>query len=296
MSNKVIAKLCAMLLIICIALTTVATAFAVEEIVGDTPSADPVVSSQISSVEQSSAPVEKPIAPTPSEPSSEAQVGSSEPSVVSSEEAPTSTQTDIVSSENTQSVASVVESIEPTESKKTESYKESSSKKTSSKKTSSKKTSSKKTSSKKTTSKSSSSKKNDYVQESVSSFAGGTTSYHTPSYNDGSLSEDWENNDDVVVSTKEEEKELSDHVFDPKKAVASWIWLPILIALACIGVLIYVNVYVYNRGAHSGSGSQKTINDDEDVYDESKEDANMEEEDKEDPYSAVNFFKFDDDE
>lgn len=296
MSNKVIAKLCAMLVIICIALTTVATAFAVEEIVGDTPSADPVVSSQISSVEQSSAPVEKPIAPTPSVPSIDAPVESSEPSVVSSEEAPTSTQTDIVSSVNTQSVASVVESSEPTESKKTESYKESSSKKTSSKKTSSKKTSSKKTSSKKTKPKPTSSKKDDYVQESVSSFAGGTTSYHTPSYNDGSLSEDWENNDDVVISTKEEGKELSDHVFDPKKAVAAWIWLPILIALACIGVLIYVNVYVYNRGAHSGGGPQKNVDDDEDVYEENEEEPYTEEENKEDPYSAVNFFKFDDDE
>lgn len=295
MSNKVIAKLCAMLAIICIALTTVATAFAVEEIVGDTPFADPVVSSQVSSVQQSSVPVEKPIVSAPADPSSDAPVESSESSVASSKEAPSSTQTDAVSSEDIQSVASVVESSEPTESKKTESYKESSSKKTSSKKTSSKKTSSKKTSSKKTSSKSTS-LKNDYGQESVSSYVESTVSYHTPSYNDGSLSENWENNDEVVVSTKEEGKELSDHVFDPKKAVAAWIWLPILIALACIGVLIYVNVYVYNRGAHSGSAFKKVANDDEDVYDESEEDTHTEEEDKEDPYSAVNFFKFDDDE
>lgn len=305
MSNKVIAKLCAMLVIICIVLTTIVTAFAVEDGTGEVSPTSSISSqgavSSMQSSESNANSSEDPVASAPVESQGADSVESSVTSVTQSQVV-SSTQTNTTSSAAVQSTVSANKPVGSTAS--VDSFDDSSSKKTSSKQTSSKKTSSKKTSSKKNSSKSSSSKKNDKETVNSSSYVENTVSYQAPTYNEGSLSEDWENNDEVIVSTKEEEKELSDHVFDPKKAVAAWIWLPILIALACIGVLIYVNVYVYNRGAHSGTGVKKAFDDGTGEDDELEEDSEeseysedeTEEQDEEDPFSAVNFFKFDEDE
>ncbi len=291
MNNRVIAKLCAMLIVICIALTTVATAFAVDD--GSSDTVDSSSSEMISEVSSGDAPTYS----APSDPTAESSTDS-QPSATESSTVSQAVTSSILSSEVSSEMDSQIESApSETVSESVESADKNSNKEeTASKETSSKKgTSSSKASSKKMSSKKDSTSNENKEEKPVSSYTTNAVSQYTPSYNEGSLSDEWEQEDDVELVSSKEDKDLSEHIFDPKKAVAKWIWLPILIALACIGVLIYVNVYVYNKGAHSPGAwkGNEEIDPDEDILEEA--DSRTEKEEDSDPFSAENFFNFDND-
>lgn len=120
--------------------------------------------------------------------------------------------------------------------------------------------------------------------------------YYTQSYDAGSINGTWDSNGEELEATSSQ-RELSKHIANPKKILLKWIWLPVLIALGCIGGLIYINVYVYGSKAKS-----KTVNDGF-VYADEHGFAYLNEEEEEapqheiedDPYSAENFFNFSDD-
>lgn len=221
---------------------------------GNVSSGNDTISSESSTPAESSTPV-----------SSGDDTLSSE--IVSSQE-PVSSET-TVSSETSSVVSSEVQSTvsKPTESKT--SSKESTSSKTSSKKKN-KKTSSKKSSS----------------------------SYTPNNYNNGyeSISGEWEGGKDKEEQEKETSstKKLSKHITNPKKVVQRWIWLPVLLALGCVGVLIYTNMYLFKNGKHTKAGVNSFSFD---YADEEPFEPEIEHEPKtneDDPFSAENFFNFDD--
>lgn len=171
--------------------------------------------------------------------------------------------------------------------------------------TSSKKTptaaSSKVTSSKKpkTTSSKVKSSSRVYSSAAAQSYSAGTVS--VDQYNDGSKSDTWEGGSAgvEVVSSKavSSGKALSKHLTNPKKEILKLIWIPVLIALACIGVLLYTNLYLYKKKAqkhvpkHSAKAQKKAASGNS-VQDEVPTDKKAQKDD--DPFSAENFFHFDD--
>ena len=171
--------------------------------------------------------------------------------------------------------------------------------------TSSKKTptaaSSKVTSSKKPKTNSSKAKPSSRVYSSAAaqSYSAGTVS--VDQYNDGSKSDTWEGGSAgvEVVSSKavSSGKALSKHLTNPKKEILKLIWIPVLIALACIGVLLYTNLYLYKKKAqkhvpkHSAKAQKKAARG-ADKKDEGAADKKVQKDD--DPFSAENFFHFDD--
>ncbi len=127
------------------------------------------------------------------------------------------------------------------------------------------------------------------------------TNYYTPSYDAGSMSEKWEGEHTELEETSSV-RELSKHLINPKKELLKWIWLPVLVALLCIGALIYINVYVYGKKnskvRKAEDGFTYAIGDDFIYLDESDETydddlKNDEDGNAEDPFSAENFFNFD---
>ena len=214
------------------------------------------------------------------ETTSSEQVSSVESQPVESE--PETTSSEIVSSEEITSseVIASSETVSITSSKTQTTV----SKKTESKKTTSKKNTSSKKSSKKKSSKKSSTKDND-------------NGYTPNNYNNGyeSISGEWEGGKDKEqVEETSSAKKLSKHITNPKKVVQRWIWLPVLIGLGCVGVLVYTNMYLFKNGKHTKVGVRTASFDyaDEEPYKEEVE-AEKEEHD-DDPFSAENFFNFDD--
>lgn len=128
-------------------------------------------------------------------------------------------------------------------------------------------------------------------------------SYEQPvaSYEDtDSISDKWNGKKTELESSESTSsaRKLSKHLTDPKKAMMKWIWLPVLIALGCIAFLVYYNMYyIKNGGIHSkkkgngkkgkkDDGSFKDVHSSENSSDTKKDD---------DPFSADNFFNFDND-
>lgn len=188
-------------------------------------------------------------------------------------------------------------------------------------------TSSKTVSSKKkntTSSKKSKSSKKSATASKASkvSYTAQTTSYVDSSYDAGSISDKWDNDDNSADSSSavSSQRKLSKHIVDPKREVLKWIWVPVVIGLACIGVLVYVNMYMFKGdkyiGKHSAKGKgasgrnkkysggkknnakQKDVaddfNDDYDIVSSSSQKPKAKKRD-DDPFSADNFFNFDND-
>lgn len=271
MSKKYLSALISVLTGICILITTVVFAYAVEDSSG-------AVSS---SAEPSSA---------------ESFVSSENTPTVSSEISTSSESVSIESSSVASSVAS--ETVSETQSVVSESG-------TTSSKTQSKTSSSKKsnTSSKKATSSKKQTTSKSTVSKSVASTYSRTTGYAptTPDYDNESGSAEWEG-DKTEIEEEESSsgRELSELVFNPKKIMQRWIWLPIIIALICIGILVFTNFYLFKNGKHTAKSVKDMKHDtdeDADTFDDS--DTEEYEPEKEsggesDPYSADNFFNFDD--
>lgn len=123
-----------------------------------------------------------------------------------------------------------------------------------------------------------------------------------------SISDKWDGKETEIVSDEStsSSRQLSKHLTDPKKAMMKWIWLPVLLGLACIAFLVYYNVYyLKNSGSHSKKNKTE-INTDTDSGENTEEsdffdfdnelDEPVAEEDEKtqtDPFSAENFFNFD---
>lgn len=128
-----------------------------------------------------------------------------------------------------------------------------------------------------------------------------TASVDQDQYNNGSKSDTWEGGSAgvEVVSSKavSSGKALSKHLTNPKKEILKLIWIPVLIALACIGVLLYTNLYLYKKKEqkhvpkHSAKAQKKAASG-ADAKDEGAADKKAQKDD--DPFSAENFFHFDD--
>lgn len=253
--NNTIIKILSIIAVICFSTTALMMANAEDG--GTLSSGSSTVSSDITSSSVSSDPVSS-------------DSGTISSNVSSSEGISTSSETTI-SSETSSVVSSEVQSI----------VSESSTSKTSSKESTSSKTSSKKKKSKKSSSKKSSS-----------------GSYTPNNYNNGyeSISGEWEGGQDKEEPEKEvtSTKELSKHITNPKKVVQRWIWLPVLIGIGCVGVLIYTNMYLFKNGKHTKAGVQSFSFDyaDEEPYEAETE--HEPEKSEDDPFSAENFFNFDD--
>lgn len=263
MFNKALVKIIAILAALSMALTVTLVAYGEGEQGGDQTSSVASVSSVVSVVSSEVAPSED------ANVSSELEVSSEEAPVDSVESS-----TEVVSSElDTTSVVSDVSSVETVSSK-----------------------SSSTSSKKKTSSKKGSTNKTDKGNESQ------VTNYYTPSYDAGSMSEKWEGEHTKLEETSSV-RELSKHLVNPKKELLKWIWLPVLVALLCIGTLIYINVYVYGKKnskvRKADDGFTYAIGDDFIYLDESDETDEDELENdennnvEEDPFSAENFFNFD---
>lgn len=280
MFNKALVKIFSVLVVLSVLLTATLVAYGENDPASDTPSVStPMDSSTAES--------------TPDQPvnnSSQAEASSVE---ASTEQQPTSSNeavsTESIVSSQEQVVSSEVSSIEVSsvESTDTESGKTSN-------------TSSKKK--KPSKDKNSSSKKQNAVSNSKPQSQ--VTSYYTPSYDAGSMSDKWEG-DQTVLEETSSVRELSKHLTNPKKELLKWIWLPILIALLCIGALIYINVYVYG-GKHNALAIKASegyghndesefiyLDDEDDTHTDDEENYLQKNDDDDDPFSADNFFHFD---
>ena len=280
MFNKILVKIFSVLVLLSLLLTATLVAYGENDLTGGTPSVStPVDSSTAES--------------TPDQPvnnSSQAEASSVE---TSTEQQPTSSSESVsaesIVSSQEQIVSSEVSSIEVSsvETTNTESSKASN--------TSSKKK--KPSKDKGSTSKKQNTNSNSQIQSQV-------TSYYTPSYDAGSMSDKWEGEETELEETSSV-RELSKHLTNPKKELLKWIWLPILIALLCIGALIYINVYVYGgkhnplgRKASEGYGYNSEsefvyLDGEDDVHIDDEEDYLQKNDDDDDPFSADNFFHFD---
>lgn len=166
--------------------------------------------------------------------------------------------------------------------------------------------SSKVTSSKKPKTTSSKVKSSSRVYSSTAgqSYSAGTVSVDQDQYNDGSKSDTWEGGSAgvEVVSSKavSSGKALSKHLTNPKKEILKLIWIPVLIALACIGVLLYTNLYLYKKKApkhvpkHSAKAQKKAASGSGADADAKNEVPTKKAQKDDDPFSAENFFHFDD--
>lgn len=269
--NKALVKIIAILAALSMALTVTLVAYGEGEQGGDQTSSVASVSSTVPATSSEA---------TPTVSSEVSSVVSSTPEV-SSEQTPveSAVPSETVSSEVVSSDAAPIESAAQTVSSKTSN-------------TSSKK---KKLSSNKG--------KNSKV-DTTGNEQSQVTNYYTPSYDAGSMSGKWEGEHTELEETSSV-RELSKHLINPKKELLKWIWLPVLIALLCIGALIYINVYVYgpkNSKLQKGEdGFTYAIGDDFIYLDETdmSEEAELQEDEnngeQEDPFSAENFFNFDND-
>jgi len=276
-SKNYIAKIIAALTVLTLVFSTVLLSQAEEDPTNPVPSEIPSQESSVVASSDSSSAVEG----TPSEDTgvSSSQVTSQ---IASSE---------VVSSQEASSVETVsstpVQSVESTTSSKVSSKVTSSKKNTSSKK---------KTSSKKQTATSSRS------ESSYQATTGTTTSYDYGYQEEGS--DKWEGESTELESNESEGKELSEHLFDFERFLKKWIWIPIVVSIICAGVLIYVNLYLYKNGKHTARGVEDALYEQgSEEYDDSEIDFNQDSEmenepevgdDDDDPYSAENFFKFED--
>lgn len=280
MFNKILVKIFSVLVLLSLLLTATLVAYGENEPAGDTPSVStPVDSSTPESIPDQPVNNSSQVEASSVETSTEQQTTSSSEAV--STESIVSSQEQIVSSE----VSSIEDgSVETTESKSSKESNTSSKKKKPSK-------------DKGSTSKKQNTTSNSQTQSYV-------TSYYTPSYDAGSMSDKWEGEKTELEETSSV-RELSKHLTNPKKELLKWIWLPILIALLCIGALIYINVYVYG-GKHNALARKASegygFNDgNEFVYLDGDDEAHLDDEEDylqkndadDDPFSADNFFHFD---
>lgn len=265
MFNKALVKIIAILAALSMALTVTLVAYGEGEQGGDQTSSV----ASVSSVPATSSEAAPTVSSEVSSPNTSAPEVSSEQAPVDS----SASSSEIVSSDVASSEVVSVQSTVETVSSKTSS------------------TSSKK----KTSSKKGNANKTDNGNESQ------VTNYYTPSYDAGSMSEKWEGEHTELEETSSV-RELSKHLVNPKKELLKWIWLPVLVALLCIGALIYINVYVYGKKnskvRKAEDGFTYAIGDDFIYLDESDEieEDELEEENnnvEEDPFSAENFFNFD---
>ena len=293
MFNKALVKIFSVLVVLSMLLTATLFAYSTGVPAGD--------SSNVPSAESSSPAEEPPIEEPPAEeppvdepPADEPSVdepAADEPSVDEpSVDEPPVVQTPIDEQTTTSSKDELTSSSTPSQSKSSKTSSTSSKKKKPSK------------------DKDSSSKKqntDDGDKKSQGQTQNQVTSYYTPSYDAGSMSDKWEGEETELEETNSV-RELSKHLTNPKKELLKWIWLPILIALICIGALIYINVYVYG-GKHTAFGKKENdsynyISGDDFVYFDGDDEINAEEENylqteeggpDDDPFSADNFFHFD---
>ena len=139
-----------------------------------------------------------------------------------------------------------------------------------------------------------------YSSAATGGYSAGTVSDDT--YNEGSKSGTWEGgNANIEIESSKavsSSKALSKHITNPKKEILKLIWIPVLIGLICVGVLLYMNLYYYKKKPqkhipkHSAK-AQKRAAFSEDKPQEGKP-ANSNKQIDDDPFSAENFFHFDD--
>ena len=229
------------------------------------------------------------------------------------------TESEVVSSES-QSKPTYEEPTESTEQKPSVTSSKSQTKQSSSKSVTTKKTTSAKTSSKKV--KNESKKSSGAVGKRIdhSSSVTSTSDSYTPDYSSyddtaetESISGEWDSDKKILEVNEPEKRELTKNITNPKKQMQIWLFLPIVIGLACIGILIYVNIYlpkhpekswIYGGKSAKGSaektakGGKHSAKNGVKTYKPGDFSKNKEQEDTKpqaDPYSADNFFNFDDD-